>query len=249
MRIALKVAAWLPLWLFLLVPGWASPAPRMDPAVTARADVRVYVVRKGDCLWKIAARKNVFGDPWQWPLLFLRNRALVPDPNRVEVGQRLEVPQRVPAGAMDQALAFARAFPGPGEVAADPPGEKPALVEGTPDPKAPPARAETPAAKREEAGPENPHSGVIALILAILFLTALILILPRSLDVEAKPVIVSHIDRQALEKALLSGKAPPAGGGTAPPAHAAEAMPSADPPPPAQAAPPEKDSRPGEGDP
>jgi hypothetical protein len=69
------------LWLcsqFFLV-AWAAP-------------LDAYTVAKGDCLWKIAARTDVYGDPWLWPLLEGANPVLIRDPDRIEPGWRLKVP-------------------------------------------------------------------------------------------------------------------------------------------------------------
>lgn len=46
-----------------------------------------YIVRKGDDLWKIAAK--TVGDPALWPLLLKQNRSQVVDPDSIEVGDTL----------------------------------------------------------------------------------------------------------------------------------------------------------------
>lgn len=56
------------------------------------APLGAYTVAKGDCLWKIAARADVFHDPWLWPLLEEANPVLIQDPDRIEPGWRLRVP-------------------------------------------------------------------------------------------------------------------------------------------------------------
>ncbi len=46
-----------------------------------------YVVRKGDTLWAISGRSEVYSDPFQWPLIFKANRDQIQDPDEIEVDQ------------------------------------------------------------------------------------------------------------------------------------------------------------------
>ncbi len=50
-----------------------------------------YVVIKGDTLWDIAAKGNIYSDNFLWPLLFKANRDQIEDPDIIEVGQELTV--------------------------------------------------------------------------------------------------------------------------------------------------------------
>jgi hypothetical protein len=50
-----------------------------------------YVVRKGDTLWSIAAKKKVYGDPFMWPVLWKENVVVITDPNVIEPGLVLTV--------------------------------------------------------------------------------------------------------------------------------------------------------------
>jgi nucleoid-associated protein YgaU len=51
-----------------------------------------WVVAPGECLWLIAANRNVFGDPFQWPLIYSRNRGLIGDPDLIYPGQSFRIP-------------------------------------------------------------------------------------------------------------------------------------------------------------
>jgi len=64
----------------VLVPGPLN----VDVAYT-------YDVVKGDCLWDIAGKKNVYADSFQWPLLWKANRDQIQNPDLIEVGWRLNV--------------------------------------------------------------------------------------------------------------------------------------------------------------
>ena len=90
----------------LYLIGLCLPAPgyAVGPAKGA------YSVAKGDCLWAIAARKDVFGDPWKWPLLFEANRGRINDPDFIQPGWRLKVPLAPSAAQVARAKAYARAY-------------------------------------------------------------------------------------------------------------------------------------------
>jgi len=48
-----------------------------------------------DCLWNIAAKKEIYGDPWKWTVLYNANKNKLPkpnDPNLVEPGTILDIP-------------------------------------------------------------------------------------------------------------------------------------------------------------
>ncbi|RLC89290.1 MAG: hypothetical protein DRI37_04140 [Chloroflexi bacterium] len=55
-----------------------------------KAKSRVYVVKSGDSLSKIA--KEVLGDASRWPEIFEANKDKIKDPNRIHPGQELRIP-------------------------------------------------------------------------------------------------------------------------------------------------------------
>jgi LysM repeat protein len=50
-----------------------------------------YSVAKGDTLWGIAGMQDVYGDNFQWPLVFKANRDQIQDPDIIEIGQDLAI--------------------------------------------------------------------------------------------------------------------------------------------------------------
>ncbi|MDH5544382.1 MAG: LysM peptidoglycan-binding domain-containing protein [Gammaproteobacteria bacterium] len=50
-----------------------------------------YLVKKGDSLWKIAAKLDVYGDALKWPLIFQSNVARVKDPDLIKPGMVLTI--------------------------------------------------------------------------------------------------------------------------------------------------------------
>ncbi len=57
------------------------------------AKVDTYVVRPGDTLWKISAKKSVYGTPWLYELIFHANSGLLATPGSLKKGMRLSIPR------------------------------------------------------------------------------------------------------------------------------------------------------------
>ena len=70
-----------------------TPAPAATTAAVTPAPQGIvgYVVQKGDHLWGISAKPAVYGDPYQWPLLYKRNRDEIYDPDLIYPGQVLHI--------------------------------------------------------------------------------------------------------------------------------------------------------------
>ena len=56
----------------------------------AEAEVVVYKVKKGDCLWSIAAK--TMGSGTQWRKLYKANKDTIKNPALISVGQKLIIP-------------------------------------------------------------------------------------------------------------------------------------------------------------
>jgi nucleoid-associated protein YgaU len=66
----------------------SSTAPSPGSAGTATS--RIYVVKKGDSLSKIA--KQIYGDANDWRRIFEANRDQIQDPDLIQPGQNLKIP-------------------------------------------------------------------------------------------------------------------------------------------------------------
>jgi len=63
-------------------------------ALPAQYKVKTWV-RYKDCLWNIAAKKEIYGDPWKWRVIYNANKNKLPkpgNPNLIEPGTILDIP-------------------------------------------------------------------------------------------------------------------------------------------------------------
>jgi nucleoid-associated protein YgaU len=60
---------------------------RIDQPVTID-----YKVRKGDNLWNISKKSNIYADPYMWPRIYRANRDEINDPDVIYPKQNLAIP-------------------------------------------------------------------------------------------------------------------------------------------------------------
>lgn len=80
-----------------LMEAEAEPAP-MDS----------YTVVRGDSLWGISGRSEVYGNPYQWPLIYKANRNQIKDADLIYPGQQLDIDRAASAMEIDAAINHAR---------------------------------------------------------------------------------------------------------------------------------------------
>jgi len=54
---------------------------------------QVYEVKRGDSLWKIAARKDTYSNPYMWIKIYNSNMSKIHDPNLIYPGQLFDIPK------------------------------------------------------------------------------------------------------------------------------------------------------------
>ncbi len=82
-------------------PEPEKPEPTAAPAPTAREIYErnydmlptSHTVVKGECLWWIAEYKQIYNDPFMWPMIFKANRDKINDPDLIYPGQVFQVPR------------------------------------------------------------------------------------------------------------------------------------------------------------
>ena len=58
-----------------------------------------YLVVTGDNLWNIAGQDSVYGNPYQWPLIYKANSGQIKDADLIYAGQTLDIPKASDAEA------------------------------------------------------------------------------------------------------------------------------------------------------
>jgi nucleoid-associated protein YgaU len=71
-------------------PCGSSAAPG---ATTQPSSVDLYIVKKGDCLWNISKKKEIYNDPYEWPIIFNANKSKIKNPDLIYPKQSLSIPQ------------------------------------------------------------------------------------------------------------------------------------------------------------
>ena len=70
--------------------------------------VKTYEVRSGDSLWVISGRPEGYSNPLLWPLIWRANVAVIPNPDRLQKGQVLDIKPHPSADDVAEAVEYAR---------------------------------------------------------------------------------------------------------------------------------------------
>ena len=74
----------------------------------AGAGVTSYSVVRGDNLWSISGKDEVYADPYQWPLIYKTNRDKIKDADLIYPGQVFDIDQNASASEIDAAINHAK---------------------------------------------------------------------------------------------------------------------------------------------
>ncbi|HEX7030571.1 MAG TPA: hypothetical protein VF254_08240 [Gammaproteobacteria bacterium] len=67
-----------------------------------------YSVVRGDNLWNISGKSEVYGNPYMWPLIYKNNSASIEDPDLIYPGQEFDINRNPGAMEADAAVSHAR---------------------------------------------------------------------------------------------------------------------------------------------
>jgi len=84
-----------------------NPVVEAVRALPPLKQMQQYKVAAGDTLWRIAARKAVYGNPWWWPLIYLSNQDKLPDPQGLNAAMVLDIDMNPSADLVDLAVQYA----------------------------------------------------------------------------------------------------------------------------------------------
>ena len=88
--------------------GVAEASEATAPETWTPSPLTLWVVHKGEHLWGISAHDKVYGDPYQWPLLFKRNRHQIEDADLIYPGQVLHIERDLSNAEIDRAIEHAK---------------------------------------------------------------------------------------------------------------------------------------------
>lgn len=77
-------------------------------AAAAMASSDTYSVVAGDTLWGISSKSAIYGNPYQWPLIYKANRGQIQDADLIFPGQNLTIKRGSSAAEVDAAVNHAR---------------------------------------------------------------------------------------------------------------------------------------------
>ena len=77
-------------------------------ATGAGAGADSYTVVRGDNLWNISGKSDIYGDPYQWPLIYKANRSQIKDPDLIFPGQNFAIDRNASSSEIDAAINHAR---------------------------------------------------------------------------------------------------------------------------------------------
>ena len=89
----------------LNVSGAAQIAPADATAAAPAGPYDTYVVQKGDALWSIAAKPEIYGKASAWRRIYDANRDVLKSPDKLKAGMTLKIPRggtsstQAPAGS------------------------------------------------------------------------------------------------------------------------------------------------------
>jgi LysM repeat protein len=84
------------------------PTPKKIKSPPPPPPVTEYMVGNGETLWSISARKQVYLDPFLWPLIYRANRDQIKDPKQIYPGQELNIPRNLKQADLNEARATAK---------------------------------------------------------------------------------------------------------------------------------------------
>ncbi len=67
-----------------------------------------YQVVRGDNLWDISAKSDIYANPYQWPLIYKANKDQIKDADLIYPGQNLAINRNASANDIDAAVNYAK---------------------------------------------------------------------------------------------------------------------------------------------
>lgn len=93
-------------------PAAAEVKPAPAPEPVAPKEIRkpddTYNVVRGDHLWGISSKPAIYGNPYQWPLIYKANRDKIKDADLIHPGQVFTINRNASGADIDAAVKHAK---------------------------------------------------------------------------------------------------------------------------------------------
>jgi LysM repeat protein len=87
-------------------PTPAAAEPVAEPMAAPASDT--YLVVRGDSLWKISGKPDIYNNPYHWPLIYKANRDKINDADLIYPGQELTIERGSSQDEIDAAVNHAK---------------------------------------------------------------------------------------------------------------------------------------------
>ncbi|HKK04856.1 MAG TPA: hypothetical protein VKA50_03310 [Gammaproteobacteria bacterium] len=67
-----------------------------------------YTVMRGDCLWNIAGKDSIYGNPYEWPLIYKANQDKIKDADLIYPGQVFSINRSASSAEIEAAVHHAK---------------------------------------------------------------------------------------------------------------------------------------------
>ena len=81
---------------------------KQETVVVMEEGLTSYTVVRGDSLWDIASYRVIYGNPYQWPLIYKANTDQIKDADLIYPGQVFRIPRDMSAADIEVAVTHAR---------------------------------------------------------------------------------------------------------------------------------------------
>lgn len=82
--------------------------PVVQEVVEEDTGITSYMVERGDNLWSISGKDDIYGNPYQWPLIYKANRGKIIDADLIYPGQDFEIVRGMSDDAINAAVNHAK---------------------------------------------------------------------------------------------------------------------------------------------
>jgi hypothetical protein len=91
-------------------PTTTTPTETEQPMETTmeQPSSDTYLVVRGDSLWTISGKPDIYNNPYQWPLIYKANRDKINDADLIYPGQELEITRGNSQDEIDAAVNHAK---------------------------------------------------------------------------------------------------------------------------------------------